>query len=514
MPVTLPSRAVFVASTAAVACFACLLTLLKSVLRSECDGAAGGSSLRPVSTACLVAAAVSLLASSSYLLKSRALSWTLAAEICSKWQPVYFALLTVQRLVLRAIVTYAVIVGSERAGTCSEDETAVHVISWAWLCAITTTVLSAMSFDMNAEASPALRRCAYGFFAFVLLLDAIGSLVWGNPLASNASIFIANINVLLNNQITSCITSQAVIALHFLYVSCRSRSGRGWAYASLRFELDELGRSMPALPDMSFVHSDSGRTASAAMPVLASEASAPRAVGPSVLSRLRTRLQWLQQRQVSRCRVFVIPCIAMCDAGGGGGGEVALARPVFDMRWLRPLQRLADAHPRFYSGSAFLFLVVPSLVCSIALEGQGQAKGISTLFLNSCIVIVILSLLCCKRYGLDRVAVKHVALSLRFTIIAAFLAMDVALSTRLVYTSDKHPAVVVAYAILGLSFCLCMLLDCSPHLPSTVQFCISVNAHNVAYCILCLLTMHADFMVELLWFLHCCIFATCFHWPC
>ena len=42
---------------------------------------------------------------------------------------------------------------------------------------------------------------------------------------------------LLANQITSCITSQVVVLLHLLYVSCRSRGGRGWAYASLRFVL-------------------------------------------------------------------------------------------------------------------------------------------------------------------------------------------------------------------------------------------------------------------------------------
>ena len=127
MPVTLPSRGVFVASAAAVACFACLLTLLKSVLRSECEGADGGG-LRAVSTACMVAAAVSLVASFAHLLKSRALSWALAAAICSKWQPVYFAFVTVQRLVLTAMATYAVSSDTSRTGPCSDYELSlIHI---------------------------------------------------------------------------------------------------------------------------------------------------------------------------------------------------------------------------------------------------------------------------------------------------------------------------------------------------------------------------------------------------
>jgi len=42
-----------------------------------------------------------------------------------------------------------------------------------------------------------------------------------------------------------------------------------------------------------------------------------------------------------------------------------------------------------------------------------------------------------KRYGLDRVAVKHVALSFRFAIFVTLLATDVALYIREVYTIDN-----------------------------------------------------------------------------
>jgi hypothetical protein len=94
--------------------------------------------------------------------------------------------------------------------------------------------------------------------------------------------------------------------------------------------------------------------------------------------------------------------------------------------------------------------------------------------------IMTLGFLSSKRYGLDRVAVKHVALSFRFAIFVTLLATNVALSSREVYTIEKHPLTVVAYALSTLLFCLCILLDCSPHLPPWVQIFISVNACNVA----------------------------------
>jgi hypothetical protein len=272
-------------------------------------------------------------------------------------------------------------------------------------------------------------------------------------------------------------------------VSCRSGRGRGWAYASLRFELDECGKSMlmsmPIVATMTGSGMESGAAASAATPMLASDASArvelqrAGAARWKALSRLRQRWLQFQQRQVSRCRVFVVPCVAMRGAGGGGEAVFALARPAFDWRWLRPLQRLLDAHSRLYIGFMFFFLAVPSFVCSIFLVDQ--ARGISTVVFNSMLCIMALAFMSSKRYGFDRIAVKHVALSFRFAIFVTLLATDVALDLRQVYTTDRHPLSVVAYALASLFFCLCILLDCSPHLPPWVQIFVSVNACNVAY---------------------------------
>jgi hypothetical protein len=263
-----------------------------------------------------------------------------------------------------------------------------------------------------------------------------------------------------------------------------------------------MSLSMAMLPATSNSRNDSGGAASAATPMLASEQSARAesqlagAAGSSVLSRLRARWLGLQQRQVSRCRVFVIPCVAVRDSGGGGGG-FAVARPVFDVRWLRPLQRLADAYPRGYIGSMFLFLAVPAFACIYFIfEYQYEASVISTFVFTFFMCIAMLGFLSSKRYGLDRVAAKHVALSFRFAVIVALLATDVALEARAVYTVGSHPTVAVASVFLGLFFCLCVLLDCSPQLPPSAQIFFSVSAHSDACLRVRLLNPSAGRMVD------------------
>jgi hypothetical protein len=141
----------------------------------------------------------------------------------------------------------------------------------------------------------------------------------------------------------------------------------------------------------------------------------------------------------------------------------------FDLRLLGPLQRLADAHPRLYIGFGFGCLAVPSIVCVIVFSVQSKARGISILCFNAMLCIMAFGFMSSKRYGLDRVAVKHVALSFLFAIFVTLLATDVDLKISRVYTIDEHPSSVVALAVTSLFFCLCILLDCSPHLPPWVQ---------------------------------------------
>jgi hypothetical protein len=387
-----------------------------------------------------------------------------------------------------------------------------------WSCAVLMAALSAMCGDREEQLPPALRRCAYGLLALVLLLDAIGSVVWGNPLASNVSFVFSNINIFLDNQITSSIVSQVVLALHFVYVSCRSRRGRGWAYSSLRFELDECGRSMLMMaPTVTGTRVESGDSTSAATPVSALDARAlskPQHAGAerwNAISRLRQHWLQFQQRQVSRCRVFVVPCVAVRGAGGGGEAAFALARPAFDLRCLRYLQRLADAHPRMYIGCAFL-IGVTSVVYSIAFGVKSGVRGVSFV-LNFIVFVLCVGFLSSQRYGLDRVAVKHVVLSFRFAIFFVLLAADVALYTRQVYTSGVHPTSVAAYAFAVMFFFLCILLDCSPHLPPYVQIYISVSACYVVLHRACFLSISAGCMVDILRILRIHCNATCILWP-
>ncbi len=388
------------------------------------------------------------------------------------------------------------------------------------------TALSTMCCDREAQLSPALRRCAYGVLALVLLLDAIGSVIWGNPLASDVSFSLTeNFSLLLDNQLTSSIASQVVIALHFVYVSCRSRRGRGWAYASLRFELDECGKSMlmsvSMVATMTGSREESGAAASAEDLKSSSDASARaelQHVGAArwnAFSRLRQRWLQFQQRQVSRCRVFVVPCEAIRGAGGGGEAVFVLARPAFDFKWLRPLQRLADAHPQLYSGFGFGFLGVPSIAFSIFFTAQDQARGISCSVLNFFLCIMAFGFLSSKRYGLDRVAVKHIALSFRFAILVTLLATEFALNIREVYTVNVQITKVVASALAKLLFGLSILLDCSPHLPPSVQILCSVRARKcaiTAYSSVRLLIISAGCMVVFIRILRIGLFATCIHW--
>jgi hypothetical protein len=280
-----------------------------------------------------------------------------------------------------------------------------------------------------------------------------------------------------------------------MYVSCRSRRGRGWAYAPLRFELDESGRasffrsSMPQMMRQGLNERLVSASASLASPEscaacedLRSESAAICSCGP--LTGLRQRLVRFQKRRELQCQVFVIPCVARYDGGTGGrDADFGLARPAFDMRWLRPLQRLADANTKLYFSIGVGCFGVPSFFFSFFLNGE--ARGIVCLILNSVCLVMMLGFFSSKQYNLDKAAVKHVALSFRFAIIAALLVFFIILHIRRAYvvanTSNVFedrttfwdpPALSVFFCIM-LSF---MLFDCIPQLPALAQTLVTVRA--------------------------------------
>jgi hypothetical protein len=399
-----------------------------------------------------------------------------AAAIFSKWQPLYFITVSVQRIISRAIMIPGV--------DCPMNvDYEIHIDAATMMgdFAMLFTGVIAIASDMQAEHTPIRRRCVFGFLALCLFVDVIGSYVWGNTHFSEVSVSLGFFEVFLDNQITSSITSQAIMALHFVFVSCRSRSGRGWAYASLRFELDESGRVLLSKLSLKEMHREANcnSTPELATPAKISHLETEKNDLQSVAEkksfafdflRLQQRIQGFQNRHLSLCRVFVIPCVMGYEVGGGAEFGIAMARPAFRLKYLRPLQRLADAHPKMYIGFMFCFLGLPAIAVERFVDGP--ERGALLLVLNSSLVIWALGYLSSKRYGLDQVAAKHVALSFRFATCVALVAGWIALNVR----REPYPARIISVVMVCFFFLECALLDCSPHTPASIQICITVTA--------------------------------------
>jgi hypothetical protein len=336
-----------------------------------------------------------------------------------------------------------------------------------------------------------MRRLSKCLLALCLIADTTAAHVWGNQILyrDRASVSVGSFQLFLDSQITSCILSQAVIALHFVYVSLRSGRGRGWAYAPLKFILDESGRasffrsSMPQMMSRVMNESTSAEPESgAACDDLRSESQAT--ISGGLLTGLHQRLLRFQKRRESQCRVFVIPCVSRHDGGTGERDtEFGLSRPAFDMRWLRLLQRLADANTKRYLSILIVCFGFPSLVCSIFLNGE--ARGIVCLILNSVALVMVLGLLSSKQYNLDKEAVKHVALSFRFAFISVLLVFWIFLATRRAYMVATGANVygyrttfldTFALLVFLFVFLFIVLFDCIPQLPALAQTLVNVRA--------------------------------------
>lgn len=378
------------------------------------------------------------------------------------------------------MVSYSQSTGAGFCDLSTEFETVIHTAAGIWNCAILLTGLSTIFCDLDVDYSPTMRRFAYFLLAICLFVDATGSYIWGN-LAGQVYISVANFNIFFDNQLTSCVTSQAIIAIHFLFVSCRSRHGRGWAYASLRFELDECGKYLLTSPKSLAMTKSvmEGHTAASAM--LDTKESSDQSQNEYttrsiVFDQLSGWLLRFQKFHLSRCRAFVIPCVSHHGIARSVD-EVALLRPAFDLRFLRPLQRLADTHPKFYVIFVVGFLGLPNLACSFTL--QGSVMGISTLILNCCTLIMLLGFLSSRHHGLDRVAAQHVASSFRFATCASLYVMLVGLDIYVLQQGQLHPTQPAALAVQALLFLACSLLDCSPSLRPSIQLCISVYSRSL-----------------------------------
>jgi hypothetical protein len=139
---------------------------------------------------------------------------------------------------------------------------------------------------------------------------------------------------------TTCITSQAIIAMHFMYTAFRSRNGRAWAYAPLRFEYDQLGKAL--LSDMSLqelkqLENEYGRTELSRLSVLQMRRTADKrrstviqslpashkaatacnslqsaiAVVRNILDQRYSRWLQYQQTRIASCRLFVRQALSL-----------------------------------------------------------------------------------------------------------------------------------------------------------------------------------------------------------
>jgi hypothetical protein len=475
----------FAASTITVSCCACLVVALKRAFRLECiegqDVSSGVGMLRPINTALFFFVTLAFVAIAACLAKPLSNhARDVSAAVCSKWQPLYFVVVSLQRVFLRAIVIpYALGSWKNREASCamsSNFENEFHAATLLWDGAMLSMGVSTICADLNANVSPSLRRFLHIILALCLLLDLVGSCMWGNDTASQVLLSVSGFRFLLDNQITSCIITQLVLALRFVFMGWRSRHGRGWYYASLRFELDLEGTTLLSRLTLQ----PRGQ-----QPIAAGGSSLCAAVGgfiAKLLGRVQQGLLQFQLRSVSNCCVFVIPCVSINgNHDGSADCEFALARPAFDLKCLRLLHPFANAHPKLYFSFIFFFLAVPSL--AVALFAKIEVRGVLTLVFNSAIVFVLLGFLSCNRYNIDRIAAKQAAISFRYAVFVVLLSQWIALDSRRAFLVlrdghlslyDRTPWDVAAVSILALMFSLCLLLDCSPHLPAFVQIFVTV----------------------------------------
>lgn len=267
------------------------------------------------------------------------------------------------------------------------------------------------------------------------------------------------------------------------YISCRSRHGRAWAYAALRFQLDEhallAALSLPQYSPATSTLAASERgpvaapeiTPIAAVEALSHDPSDKTSAISSNFSRSHRRWLQFQKFHVARCRTFVIPCRA-----SEAELEIVMTRPAFDLKFMRPLQHLADIHPKFYVSIVFFLLAVPNVLCLIFLQDASSAphRSIANIVLNLLMVIMFLGVLSSRRLGLDRVAAIHVVSSFRFAACSALLAQWVGIYAYNAHTGAISPATATAIALLAVMFLECALLDCAPHLPTSTQILITV----------------------------------------
>ena len=463
---------VFATASFSAICSACMLTYIKSLFHLECSDYNSrqdfGENNNLAITASVLFAVLATMANAAFLIfgsrSKRGLA--LAAALFSKWQPSFYGIISAEKFVVVALVMDGAL-RNEVFDSCivASYRDKIFAAQALTTAALTLNGFSAICCDLDASITPPLRRFAYFISISCIVLDGLGSYVWGNAISSNSSLSIGPFKFVLDNQITSCITSQVFIAFHMFYVACRSPNGRGWAYASLRFELNESEATMSApLMPASFQKLEL---------VPKSNGTRHRRLSQffGAWSKFRLRLAAHQERIVKSSCVFSIPCVAR-GVNMSSQSEHGLARPLFKFSFLKPLQQLAEAHPAAYL-CFFMFFILGSFVCSSVLEDPGLA----TVPLNSFVLVGMLGCFSCRRHNFDVVACKHVVTSFRFVFFVSLLFTWILIDIRRSYFRIQNftPLATVGVVIAILILIIAVITDCSPRVSATMQVYMSVR---------------------------------------
>ena len=453
----------------------CFVAFLKSQTYAACASDDSQQDLssnqgQTVTTAALALAATAVLSNAAYLVFKSLVKqgFALAAAICAKWQPVYFLLVSTAKIVLFLLV----ITEDVRTGSCGvtpNQRGQLFATELLMTVALLLFSLSAICCDYDSDCTPAMRRGTYSACVVCLISEMMCSFVLG--FSNHPGFLFGPFRLHLTIQLTSCIISQAIIMLHLLYVSCRSRGGRGWAYASLRFELVKQHDTALSSNKLLFSPMTSRiRSNDVLDGVHVGDIKAQ--VRSNVFHRLRYRLLQFRWQRLHASRSFDIPCVESdCNLSTGlVSSGLQLTRPLFRINCVFPngMLRLADLHEKIYVCVVFI-IAIASFVAS-----ELQPEETATLVFDLIAVYCTLGFFSCKRHNFDSVAAKHVAMSFKFVCILLLFLVYVALRVRLACLGNRSPQTACATLVFALGFLLCLLGDCSPNLSMISQSAISV----------------------------------------
>jgi hypothetical protein len=307
--------------------------------------------------------------------------------------------------------------------------------------------------------------------------DMIFSLVWGSfgSKTDQGLLSIGPFTFLLSNQIISCNASQVIVLLHLLYVSCRTRGGRGWVFASLRFELVAKHNAGTLLDERSASRMPSQTPRSTGALQHTESDNEPAQTRSNVFSLLRHRVLQFRRQRLQSSHVFAIPCVE--NDNSDLAIRLLLVRPLFSSKLFPSIMlRFAEAHGNIYI-VALAVVGLASLVC-VLFESTSNASMV----LNSIVLYAGFAFFACRRHNIDSVAAKHVATSFRFVVLCMLVFVVFAMEVRLAYLGKRTPQNVIGSVLMLFGFILTLFVDCSPHLPQIVQTTIPVSASIIPIC--------------------------------